>query len=209
MIYGIEMRVREIGEVVIRYVRTHCDDSTTTLVRRELGICLGETRVDIAVVNGALTGWEIKSAQDRLVRLSHQASVYSKVLDRAIVIADVRHLGRVALHVPEWWGIARVDRTDEVGSVTFLRSPEQNPTIDPFSLAQLVWRDEAYRILEGRELHRGMRKATRWKLWQELAASLSLDELRLEVRETLKARQIWLDEARRSRDGELSQSGAR
>ena len=207
MIYGIGMRVGEIGEVVVRYVRTHCDDSTT-LVRRELGVCLGEARVDIAVINGTLTGWEIKSAQDRLVRLSRQAFVYSKVLDRVIVIADVRHLDRVALHIPDWWGIARVDSADEFGSVTFLRLPKQNPTIDPFSLAQLLWRDEAYRILESRQLHRGMRKATRWKLWRELAASLSLDELRLEVRETLKARQIWLDEARRSQDGELSQPGA-
>ena len=156
-----------------------------------------------------MTGWEIKSAQDRLVRLSRQASIYSKVLDRAIVIADVRHLNRLPFHIPDWWGIAQVDSADEFRSVTFLRLPKQNPAIDPFSLAQLLWRDEAYRILEGRKLHQGMRKATRWKLWQELAASLSLDELRLEVRETLKARQMWLDEARQSQDGELSQPVAR
>jgi hypothetical protein len=73
----------------------------------------------------------------------------------------------------------------------------------------LLWRDEAYRILESRELHRGMRKATRWKLWQELVTCLSLDELRLEVRETLKARQMWLDEARRNQGDELSRPVAR
>jgi hypothetical protein len=54
VIYGVGMRVGEIGEVVVRYIRTHCDDPTT-LVRRELGVCLGEARVDIAVINGTLT----------------------------------------------------------------------------------------------------------------------------------------------------------
>ncbi len=198
------MRVGEIGEAVVRYVRAHCDDSTGMLLRRELGVCLGEARVDIAVINGTLTGWEIKSAQDRLVRLPHQVAVYSKVLDQAMVIADGRHLDRVASLVPEWWGIARVDTADALGSVSFLRQPKQNPSIDPLSLAQLLWRDEAYELLKARELHRGMYKATRWRLWHELAASLPIDELRYHVRETLKARQMWLGGAQQSRDGEPS-----
>lgn len=71
-----------------RLARQHRDDPDGTRILDEFGIC-GQVRVDVAVVNGALTGYELKSARDTLKRLPRQADYYSRVLDYAhIVVAD-------------------------------------------------------------------------------------------------------------------------
>ncbi len=49
-----------------------------TLVVDELDLC-GLTRVDVAVVNGHLSGFEIKGSTDSLRRLPGQVTVYSQV----------------------------------------------------------------------------------------------------------------------------------
>lgn len=46
----------------------------------------------VLVVNGRLTGWEIKTAADSLVRLPHQQRAYSEVFDRVWLAADRRHI---------------------------------------------------------------------------------------------------------------------
>lgn len=40
-----------------------------TVVIEELGLCRGQVRVDVSVVNGLLHGYEIKSDRDSLRRL--------------------------------------------------------------------------------------------------------------------------------------------
>src|SRR5262249_26817602 len=63
----------------------HADESDTVLIE-ELGLCRGRVRVDVAVVNGLLHGYEIKSDRDSLRRLAGQVEVYGKVLDRATLV---------------------------------------------------------------------------------------------------------------------------
>ena len=43
-----------------------------TVFLEELGLCQGDARVDYAVINGAMNGYEIKSDRDKLVRLPHR-----------------------------------------------------------------------------------------------------------------------------------------
>ena len=76
-------------------------------------------------------------------------------------------------------------------TLTVLRDGCRNPAPDPLSVAQLLWRDEAYEVLDRRGLAAGMRAATRWRLWQALAEQLSLPDLQFEVREAIKARPEW------------------
>src|SRR6266478_524890 len=68
-----------------RLQNQHAGQSDTAFLE-ELGLCGGRVRVDIAVVNGLLCGYEIKSDRDTLRRLSTQIDVYGKVLDRAILV---------------------------------------------------------------------------------------------------------------------------
>ena len=59
----------------------HSADPDTRIVE-EMGIWSGSVRIDIAVINGELSGFELKSDRDTLERLPNQADLYSRVFDR-------------------------------------------------------------------------------------------------------------------------------
>jgi hypothetical protein len=166
-------------------------DEPDTLVLDELGICQGDYRIDIAVVNGSLHGIEIKSDRDTLNRLLAQAEAYSKVFDTMCIVAGRNHIDGVAAMVPQWWTLRAA--TDEGGAVVFedVREGQRNPSVDPLSVVQLLWREEAVALLEVNGGARGFRGKSRHIVWAELAARLSPDELRCTVRQQLKARQGW------------------
>lgn len=169
-----------------------------TLIVDELGLCQGDARVDVAVVNGVLTGYEIKSPADTLARLPRQAVVYGRTLDRVIVIAGENHLPEIAKLIPEWWGLRAAVERD--GRVMFedRRDPGENPDVDPLALVQLIWRDEALEALNERGLGRGLQSKPRRVLWQRLVAELSLQELKDLIRQTIRVRERWRSGARPS-----------
>src|SRR5690242_4147837 len=53
------------------------------LIVDEFALCEGLVRADVCLVNGALSGFEIKSAADSLGRLPAQIAGYSRVFDYA------------------------------------------------------------------------------------------------------------------------------
>lgn len=174
----------------------HADEEA--LVLDELGLCRGIARVDMAVVNGTLNGFEIKGDFDRLLRLPGQESIYSRALDFVTAVITDRHLDQVTAIVPAWWGIRRA--AEENGEVVFatIRQPKRNPCIDPYALAQLLWRDEALQVLEERGLAGGLRSKTRHVLWRRLADELCVNELGAVVRQRLKDRGDWRSGRRRT-----------
>ena len=119
-----------------------------TLVLDELGLRHGACRVDVAVVNGYLHGYEIKSDADTLERLPSQVAIYSKVLDRATLVVGERHVKKCEALLPSWWGIKVVSEGPR-GGIDFevVQSVQMNPSIDPFALAELLWRAEVVQIL--------------------------------------------------------------
>jgi hypothetical protein len=163
----------------------------TSILRDELGLCLGATRVDVAAINGQLTGCEIKGSRDRLSRLPHQVSLYGQVLDVAVIVAEPKYAATAAQHVPHWWGIWQAEEAADRAVLTELRPASQNPSPDPLAVAQLLWRDEAYAELLARDGAAGLARATRWRLWEALTDLLPAAELGQVVRERLKARQDW------------------
>jgi hypothetical protein len=169
----------------------HAHELDRTQFVDELGLC-GEVRVDVAVINGELAGYELKSERDTLRRLPTQVAVYSRVLDRAILVVAERHLESACHLIPPWWGllIARAD-DDPVPSLQWAQRPAANPGIDPDSLVQLLWRDEALAELTCRGLDTGVRSQPRRVLWARLAERVPLPELRATVRARLKARAAW------------------
>ena len=115
-----------------------------TLVIDELGLNHGKCRADIAVVNGHLVGYEIKSDNDSLRRLGLQVESYNAVFDRAFIVVGNRHIDRIQDRIPEWWGVIESSRGPR-GAVNFsmMRKAQMNRNVDPISLARLLWRDEA------------------------------------------------------------------
>lgn len=179
-------RDAEVRELLKRHlVSDH--GGATAVILDELGLCQGNVRVDVAAVNGELSGFEIKSPADRLTRWPRQCRVYSKVVDRAWLVAPEKTL--TAADAPSWWGLVIVVQTATLLGLRVVRDAQPNPRVDAYSLARLLWRDEAIRILDEHALARGFRTKPRRVIWRRLANDVPLDNLRRAVRGALKVRQ--------------------
>jgi hypothetical protein len=197
------MRDREIRAALRHQIEDVYRNDDGTLIIDELGLCEGDARIDVAVVNGELTGYEIKSEADTLQRLPHQVNVYSRLLDQVTVVSSKRHLDKAKSMVPEWWGLS--EATEITGEISFevIREPQQNPSVDPFAVVQLLWKDEALMLLTQLGIHKGMRSKTRPLVWKRLCEATTLPELSALVRQQLKARRNWRLVAERASDDDL------
>lgn len=153
----------------------------------EMGMNHGAARIDLAVVDDTLDGYEIKSAHDDLRRLGGQAVAYGQVFDRLTLVGTERHLERTSSAVPSWWGLTLVDVTRS--TVDSVRPAATNPTADPGSIVRLLWRSELEGLLESRTGRRpsGATPALR----ERLVAETSPAEVRAIVRRCLTTRAGW------------------
>jgi hypothetical protein len=186
------MRDLEIRKQLRRRLECEFGHDPDALILDELGVCCGEVRADMAVVNGELKGFEIKSDQDTLSRLPSQASVYSRVFDTISIVVAARHLAMATKCVPSWWGVlvAHISENSEP-SLTVHRAEKTNPSPDPLAVAQLIWRDEALDVLTRYKLQSGLGNKSRSVLWSVLVRNLPLAELQMVVRAKLKSRRDW------------------
>lgn len=184
------MRDRDVRERLNRDLRRwHPEPGTLFVDELDLG---GVVRVDVAAVNGAMWGYEIKSARDTLRRLPMQVEIYSKVLDHAVLVVAENHHEHAVELLPNWWDVYVADE-DAAGMVTLKRARQgsRNNQVDAWSVAQLLWRDEALAELTERGLDRGVRSKPRRAVWQRLVEALELPELQRVVRTRLKTRSGW------------------
>lgn len=191
-----------------RLAKYHSD--VDTIVVDELGLQHGRCRADIAVLNGNLIGYEIKSDCDTLRRLPSQVSVYSAVFDRVSLIVGLRHAEAARSLIPSWWGLV-VSSVGPRGGVSFntVRKPAPNRKVDPYSVAQLLWRDEAAAILEGLGANKRLLRSPRRFLYEALTSELGLADLRGHVRQCLKSRRTWRGPEPPPPNGDLSRPSAR
>jgi len=185
------LKDRDIRTGLIRHLSNLYFNDPDTRILREFNICEGNARIDIAVVNGLLIGYEIKSDSDTLERLPVQQEVYNQIFNRIIIVVGKHHISTVADAIPPWWGIWRSTRLD--GKVLFriFREAEDNPIINPLSLAECLWRDEALAVLRDKGLVSGLERAKRAILREKLASALSCAELNSIVCSYLKSRVDW------------------
>jgi hypothetical protein len=190
------MKTRDVDiRTSLHYVlrREHMNEPDT-LILDELGLCQGEARIDVAVVNGAINGYEIKSESDTLERLPRQSEVYNKIFDTVTILTANRFVDGIIDIIPDWWGVTQAEM-DEEGVVHFcsIREPKQNTEINRLALAQLLWKDESLKILKERGLQKGILSKPRNVLWEVISENLPLSDLQDEVRKCLKARSRWRD----------------
>lgn len=182
------MRDIDIRRELLREMKHLHGNDPDTLIVEELGLCQGSARVDIAVINGNIHGYEIKSECDTLNRLPGQTTTYNQVLDYVTIVTEPAHVKEIAKLVPKWWGISIAVPGKEGIKLKPKRRPRQNKTADPFAYAQLLWRNEALEVLSDLGMANGIKSKTRELLWRRLAASVPADELRGIVRHRLKLR---------------------
>jgi hypothetical protein len=177
--------------LISRLKESHSLDPKVRIIP-ELGVQHGSARVDVAVVNGVLHGYEIKSDRDTLLRLPEQVTAYNSVFDEMTLVVGKTHLYEAIHIVPDWWNIL-IAKTDKKNNIFFhvLREGSKNPQQNRPAVARLLWRDEALHALERRGEAAGMRSKTRDDIYEKLSSVLSPEALGQTVREVLFFRQDW------------------
>lgn len=159
----------------------------TTKVVSEMDVCFGASRIDIAVINGRIHGFEIKSERDKLERLPSQIKAYNKVFDTVTVVVSENHFPKIVEMVPDWWGIFCVSKDNQVPSLTITRHYELNKEVDVFYLVQLLWKNELLELLGTK----GKKSKTRFALCKMAVENIEEENIKEFVREKLKSRKDW------------------
>jgi len=186
------MKDQDIRRALMRGLRTRYQGDPQTLVLEELGLRHGSSRIDVAVVNGSLHGYELKSDRDTLDRLPRQCTTYSAIFDHVTLVTGPR-LAKPALEmVPEWWGIELAEpcASGEVG-FSAIRNPGDNPAPDSLAIAKLLWRQEALALLVELGQARGFLSKPRSHIYSKLAEVAEIGFLRYRVRDRLRNRADW------------------
>ena len=179
---------REIRDALLSLLRDAHAGAADVALLEELGLCRGEVRVDVTLVNGSLHGYEIKSDRDSLRRLARQVAVYSAVLDLATLVVGQRHAEAAVALVPPWWQILVAQVTPTGLCLVELRPGTVNEHRQRRALVELLWLDEALALLAARNASRGFRRKPRPVVWDRVCEIYDVDEIATEVRERLKAR---------------------
>jgi len=165
-----------------------------TLIIDELGLAHAKCRVDIAVINGRIHGYEIKSAKDNLDRLGNQIDIYRQTLEMVTIVAASRHLGSILAKVPDWCGVIEAEQGPRGGiRLNVARSARANPDVNPVMTAHLLWRSETLQLLSqfgyaSKELRR-----PRKQLYEMLCENLTLREITATIRTFMMQRKAWRD----------------
>jgi len=183
---------QEIREAFMRKKLARMRAQPDTLIVEELGLVNAKARVDIAVLNGYLHGFEIKSGRDTLDRLPEQLEIYSGSLEKLTIVCADRHLKRVRKMAPRWVGLVKATRGPR-GGIHFegVRRAGRNPNASPSMIAHLLWRAEAAEVLGRMNEARSTLRRPRAALYARLGELMTTGELTAVAREFMLKRQDW------------------
>ena len=182
----------EIREALHRKTLRGLHGRSDTLVIDELGLAHAKARIDVAVINGCVHGFEIKSASDNLARLPQQLALYEECLEKLTIVCAERHVVAVRGLAPRWCGILEVKKGPR-GGIEFaeLRKAIKNPHVQAHRLAHLLWRSEAVALLSRLNAPSEVLRAPRKTLYETLAAMLSVEEITAFIKELMVSRPDW------------------
>lgn len=181
-----------------RHLRHH-RGRRDVLVIDELGLANARNRIDLAVFNGNLHGYEIKSTGDTLERLSDQLTVYRASLQKLTLVVAARHIDAASALAPGWCGLIQIVEGPRGGlSLSTRRRASANPEFDPFMFAHLLWRPEVQMLLQRRGLSTSDLRRPRKQLYRRLADEMPIRELTSAVKVAMMSRVRWRDRLQRS-----------
>lgn len=181
--------IRKLLLLKLSSFREFSSDDTTKVIH-EMDVCFGTSRVDVAVINGKIHGYEIKSDQDNLDRLPSQIESYNKIFDTMTLVTGKSHVDKAIQIIPEWWGLYYVSG-DNRPVLKRKRQQKQNPRIDIFQLTQLLWKDELIALLELEDIKKGIKSKNRFALGELAVNCIKETTIKTYVKETLKSREYW------------------
>lgn len=184
------MRDSDVRSAVRKELRGKYAGDPSTRIVEEMGVWSGAVRIDIAVINGKLLGYELKSNSDTLDRLPRQIEIYGKIFDRVTLVVGDRHAEKAMKVIPSWWGCMVASMNDDADVTLRLeRKARPNPDLDPIILVQMLWKEEAVAILEKYELANGWRSRRSSEIGKRLLSEIPFRRLAEEIRGALKVRE--------------------
>jgi hypothetical protein len=181
------MQDSDIRGCLHSHLRISFENDKDTIIVDELDLCSGLSRVDIAVINGQIHGYEIKSEEDTLKRLPNQIKYYNKSLEKITIAVNEIHFSKILEVIPDWWGILVIENDL---TINIARNAQENPLIEGTSLLELLWSNELRSIAAKYDVKSKLNSPKR-KLREQLIKELTLFQISYEVRDALKLRQNW------------------
>ena len=146
---------------------------------------VGKCKVDIAIINGTSTAYEIKSDFDSYKRLENQLSTYSQVFDKIFVVTSEKQISKLIPILPDHIGMMVLTDQETLLSVREAKSNKHN--IIPDVMFDSMRKDEYSKIIQAyygelpavpnTQIHR-ICKELYCKIPQEEAFELTLNILR-------------------------------
>lgn len=174
----------QIKSTLRQWLTNHRGHKPNDVFIEELCIFEKKNRADLVHANGALLGFEIKSAKDTLARWNAQHAAYQMVFDEVWLCCHSKHVVAALQYEDKTTGIMAID---DFGGLAVLREAKINNKIDPYQLACLLWRCELESLCSRSGI--GFKRRDRVEVLRDFCAkNVSLEDLKAEVLARLKAR---------------------
>jgi hypothetical protein len=108
---------------------------------------IGKSRADfMAVTDGMIIGYEIKSDLDTYARLKTQVRDYNKYFDVCYAVVGESHQKGIIKRIPEFWGVLVISVEDGQTKVYEMRPADLNPKDITANKLSLLWKKEIQNI---------------------------------------------------------------
>lgn len=179
-------RDSDIRRVLLADLGQKYNDPQHDLIVEEFGC--NAARADVAVINGSLHAFEIKSDSDSLERLPGQIEAYRGVFEYVTLVCGRRLIERARTKVPDWWGLQKAVYKSGQVVLRPIRAAKPNPSLDVLALAGMLWKVEALACLRKHGHKVVTSKNTAEEVSRAVAECIPVDVLTNEVRQAIKAR---------------------
>ncbi|MBC2148232.1 sce7726 family protein [Listeria booriae] len=161
-----KMKDSDLRILTLRKLATEYSKVEDTKIINEMGLFNGASRIDIAVVNGVLHGYELKSESDNLKRLPRQIDYYNKIFERMTIVTDRKYLSEVREMVPSWWGIIITKKNR--AELRTIRKGRKGNCQDEEALLNLLWKDEYDGLIDLLGYPKNMKKMRKKEVFEVL-----------------------------------------
>lgn len=180
------MKDEDIRNLTLKQLyQQHQNDQDTRIIN-EMGLINGASRVDIAVVNGILHGYELKSESDNLLRLPQQIKNYNRIFERMTIVVDRKYVEQVKEIVPDWWGISTV-KMDKSG-LRELRKGRKIETQDEEALLNLLWKGEYNGLIDLLGYPKSIKKMRKQQLFEIILSDKRKSTIKKYIYDALRSR---------------------
>lgn len=187
----ILLKDKDIRKALIESIKKKNNNHNFRIIE-EMNVCDGKSRIDVAVANGHLCGYEIKSDVDTLDRLQFQTTSYNKTFDRITIVIGSKFSDKILDYIPDFWGVCVAKQNKNRIKLCYIRKAKYNTNVDSFSLLNLLWKNELFDMLYPLKI-KGLSKMKKSELMNHVINNYSKTYIRDYTREILKTRDYWRD----------------